>query len=140
MELKDSLIIKYNVCNDALASLYDAIILLERTDEISKSKEYLAFQDSVIKRFEYSLDVIWKYIKEYISDKFGITHKSPKETFREAFKQNLLNQQEAEFVLKMVDDRNETSHRYDRTRAKEISNVIPEYYKVLALLIKRAKP
>ena len=47
MELNNSLTAKYNICNNALESLHDAIELLQNTDEVSKSKEYLAFQDSV---------------------------------------------------------------------------------------------
>ena len=140
MELKDSIIIKYKSCNEALSSLHDAIKLLEKTDEVSQEVVYLAFQDSVIKRFEYSLDVSWKYVKEYLLDKFGITVKSPKETFREAFKQSLLSEKEAELALDMVDDRNETSHRYDHSRAKEISEIIPTYYNVLVGLMEKIRP
>ena len=140
MELKNSLKIKYNTCKDAIESLNDAISLLKNTDEISKYKEHLAFQDSVIKRFEYSLDIIWKYVKEYISENFGITVKSPKETFREAFKQNLLNQQETEQALDMVDDRNETTHRYDLAKAKKITTMIPKYYDLLINLLEKSKP
>lgn len=140
MELENNLKIKYDTCLDALESLNEAISLLEDTDEISKSKEHLAFQDSVIKRFEYSLDITWKYVKEYISKNFGIVVKSPKETFRESFKQDLLNQQETELALNMVDDRNETTHRYDLVRANEISSVIPKYYDLLINLLDRSKP
>ena len=139
MELKNNLVIKSQICHDALTSLHNAIKLLKATDEASKQDEYLAFQDSIIKRFEYSLDVTWKYVKEYLLEKFGITVKSPKETFREAFKQNLLSTQDAELALDMVDDRNETSHRYDEAKAKEISQIIPTYYDVLVRLLKKIK-
>ena len=140
MTLKDSILMRYRYCNEAFESLHDVIKLLEKTDEVSQQKEYLAFQDSVIKRFEYSLDVLWKYVKEYLLDKFGVTVKSPKETFREAFKQNLLSKQNTELALDMVDDRNETSHRYDCARAREISDKIPAYYEVLVALLKKTKP
>lgn len=140
MELKNSLILKYQICNAALDSLWDAIELLQNIDEDSKSKKYLAYQDSVIKRFEYSFYFSWKYVKEYIEKKYGVSVKSPKETFREAFKQNLLDDQDAECALDMVDDRNETSHRYDMAKAKEISKIIPKYYEVLVALIEKTKP
>lgn len=140
MEIKSNLVAKYNVCHDALATLEDAITLLEETDEISKNKEYLAFQDSVIKRFEYSLDVLWKYIKDFLSEKKGVTVKSPKDTFREAFKQGLLNEQEAIVMLEMVDNRNETTHRYDLAKAKEMGKIIPKYYDLLIELFERTKP
>ena len=139
MELKNNLKFKYDICQKALESLDDAIILLKNTDEISKSKEFLAFQDSVIQRFEYTLDEIWKYVKEYISNKYGIKVKSPKETFREAFKQNIINEQETKLALEMVDDRNETSHKYDMAKAKDISKSIPTYYDFFVKLLEITK-
>lgn len=139
MELKKDIKFKYEICQKALDSLQDAIELIENTDEISKEKEYLAYQDSVIKRFEYTLDVIWKYLKEYIFNKYGVVVKSPKETFREAFKQNMIDQDEAELALNMVDDRNETSHRYDMAKAKDISQMIPTYYDFFEKLLETTK-
>ena len=137
MELKNNLATKSHICHDALESLHNAIKLLHATDEVSKENEYLAFQDSVIKRFEYSLDVTWKYTKGYLLQKFGVTVKSPKETFRESFKQNLFDAHDAELSLAMIDDRNETSHRYNETKAKEICDIIPTYYEILVRLLKK---
>jgi len=140
MKIKSSLIAIYNICHDALAKLQDAITLFEETDEIAKNKEYLAFQDSVIIRFEYSLDVLWKYIKEYLSEKKGVTVKNPKDTFREAFKQGLLSEQDTIVMLEIVDNRNDTTHRYDLGKAKEMGKIIPQYYDLLLELFERTKP
>ena len=137
MEIDNNLIIKYNECKQALLTLGNSINLLKKTDETSKPDEYLAFQDSVIQRFEYSLDIIWKYVKDYIAKKHGVTVKSPKETFREAFRQNILNLQESELALEMVDDRNETTHRYDFAKAKETARNILKYQKLLTHLLER---
>ncbi len=139
MEIENNLSLKYEECNRAILTLNNSINLLKRTDEISKADEYLAFQDSVIQRFEYSLDIIWKYLKDYIQKKHGNTVKSPKETFREAFKQNILNKQESELALQMVDDRNETTHRYDYVKAKEIIKKIFKYQKLLTNILERTK-
>ena len=80
-----------------------------------------------------------KYIKSYLYEKFGSNVKSPKETFRESFKQNIISDIETELALQMVDSRNETSHRYDETKAKEISLLIPKYYALLVQFLEVTK-
>ena len=61
---------------------FDEIISIEKTDII---------RDSAIKRFEIILDLSWKTLKNYIEEKKGIICASPKDCFREAYKQGLLN-------------------------------------------------
>ena len=140
MEIKDTLLTdRQNICKKALNTLHNSIVLLKSVNAKSSPGEYLAFQDSVIKRFEFSLDVVWQYLKLYMSEKFGSNVKSPKETFKEAFKQGLLNSQDTEMALKMVDDRNDTSHLYDSAIAREIGQIIPKYYELLNHLLKTAK-
>ena len=73
MEIKDTLLIdRQDICKKALNTLYNSIALLKSVNAKSSPDQYLAFQDSVIKRFELSLDVVWKYLKLYMSKKFGL--------------------------------------------------------------------
>jgi hypothetical protein len=71
MEINNNLKIKYDVCKNALETLMNAIELLQNTNEVEREQEYLAFQDSVIKRFEYSIDIDVEIYKRVSCGKNG---------------------------------------------------------------------
>ena len=86
--------------------------------------------DGTIQRFEFTVELAWKTIKEYLEyEKFG-EFNSPRSAIKEAYKINLI--EDGEKWLDMLDDRNLTSHTYDENTAKEIyRNIISNYYEVL---------
>jgi nucleotidyltransferase substrate binding protein (TIGR01987 family) len=89
------------------------------------------FQDSVVKRFEISFDLLWKYLKEFLFVYHGIEVVSPKKVFKEALTQQLINHTELETFLAMCDDRNLTAHTYDRDHAQEVAETVLGYYFVI---------
>ncbi len=96
-------------------------------------------RDSVIKRFEYSWDAFWKYIKEYIAQVHGVYPDipTPKSIFRLALKLEIITEPEFYELLKTVDDRNRTAHIYNENLAQEISARIPEYTHLFFNIFKR---
>lgn len=96
-------------------------------------------RDSLIKRFEYSFDLTWKYIKTYLKTIYGIDTASPKKVFRESAVQKLATKQETDKLIDMVDDRNLTSHTYNENLANEVCSSIPGYYKLMSELVEKAK-
>ena len=66
-------------------------------------------RDAAIKRFEYTSEIFWKVIKDYLEVHEGIICNSPKSCFKEVFKVGLLSEEETIKILEMVDDRNLTS-------------------------------
>jgi nucleotidyltransferase substrate binding protein (TIGR01987 family) len=96
-------------------------------------------RDAVIKRFEYTFEALWKYLKEYLLIKEGKTANTPKSCFREALSAGLLTEDECQFFLEMTDDGNLTSHTYEEVTAEELFKKIPRYDEEMGKLLERAK-
>jgi nucleotidyltransferase substrate binding protein (TIGR01987 family) len=101
-------------------------------DEILKEPFSIIVRDAAIQRFEYTFEIFWKLLKEYLKEYEGVICDSPKSCIREAFKQNLfLNEKETIGALNMVDDRNMTSHTYHENVAQGIYKNLKNYYKLM---------
>lgn len=94
--------------------------------------------DGTIQRFEFTVELAWKLIKEYLeSEKFG-EFNSPKSVIKEAYKVQII--QNGEEWIEMLDDRNLTSHTYDEEVAKEIyHNILHKYYQNFVKLEEKLK-
>lgn len=135
---------KYRSACDAALRLKDAVSDLEVTnfqhDETTPEGERIirTYRNSLVKIFEISFDVFWKYAKEYLREIHGVDLNSPKTVFRELFKNECVNEQETKTLLAMVDDRNRLVHTYSEDVAIKISHEVPNYYilihKVLEVL------
>ncbi len=93
---------------NALSRLKEAI----SCNEAAELKE-----DAVIKRFEFTYELLWKCFKK-IAQIEKIECFSPKSSFQAAFKMGLLSN---EFIfLDMIDARNRTTHVYSRDESHQI--------------------
>jgi nucleotidyltransferase substrate binding protein (TIGR01987 family) len=97
---------------------------LNRLKEAIKLEKNDIVRDSAIKRFEFTLDLSWKMLKAFLEEKLGITVRSPKECFREAYRQGLI-EYDADW-LTLVDLRNETAHIYNEEIAEKIYQYLPK--------------
>jgi nucleotidyltransferase substrate binding protein (TIGR01987 family) len=110
-------------------------------DKESKTpQQHSKARDSVIKRFEFCFDLLWKCLKDYLEKQCGINIASPKATFRECLAQNCINKEEFDGLLSMLDGRNNTSHRYDEFMAEDIANRAKTHYTLMSTLQGRLKP
>jgi nucleotidyltransferase substrate binding protein (TIGR01987 family) len=91
---------------------------LLRLDEALAEPKTDIVRDSAIQRFEFTLDLGWKTLKTFLEDKKGIVCASPKECFREAYRQSVVGYENE--WLKLVDMRNETVHTYNEETAEKI--------------------
>jgi nucleotidyltransferase substrate binding protein (TIGR01987 family) len=82
-------------------------------------------KDGVIQRFEFTFELIWKALKIFLRNS-GITAKTPKESLQEAFKIGWLKE-EKDF-MDMLEDRNKTTHIYNKETAEEIFERIKNNY------------
>ena len=107
-----------------------ALTRLKEAIDMYKDDKNAVLLDGTIQRFEFTVELAWKTIKEYLEyEKFG-EFNSPRSAIKEAYKINLI--EDGEKWLDMLDDRNLTSHTYDENTAKEIyRNIISNYYEVL---------
>ena len=80
-------------------------------------------RDSAIQRFEFTLDLSWKMAKAFLEEKKGVVCVSPKECFRESYRQGLIEYSDE--WIKFVDMRNETVHTYKEEVAEKIYVYLP---------------
>jgi len=97
----------------------------EKLDEgIKQAKDELD-KDGVIQRFEFTFELLWKALKIYLEYQ-GIIVKTPRESFMEAFRINIISDEK--IFLDMLEDRNNTSHIYDKKTSEKIFNRIKNIY------------
>lgn len=100
-----------------------------------------SIRDSMIQRFEFSIDLIWKYLKEYLTsvERMSLEIKTPRSIFRSLCNAKILSEKETEFAIEMVDNRNRTSHIYKEEMAEEIASQIPEYHLFMSSVMARTQ-
>lgn len=114
-----------------------AIKALKTLEEIVDEPYSTIVRDASIKRFEYSFDIFWKVIKDYLRVEEGIECASPKSCFREAYKVGIISEEETVKVLEMTDDRNLCTHTYDEEAIEEIYQQVRDYWKLMDDICKR---
>ena len=117
--------------NKANELLDDYKKCLSRLSEILKrdSEKDPDLIDGTIQRFEFTFEIAWKLMKEILDDR-GVLVNSPKITIKEAFREKFF--EDGDGWIKMLEDRNLTSHTYKQDLANEIYERIKnKHYKLL---------
>lgn len=122
-----------DVLEYSIKKLKDAYKKLD--EGIKQAKDELD-KDGVIQRFEFTFELLWKALKIYLEYQ-GIIVRTPRESFMEAFRINIINDEK--IFLDMLEDRNNTSHIYDKKTSEKIFNRIkniytPEIAKIIDIL------
>jgi len=134
----EELKLKYEHAQKAIKSIKAALERAKKSFEDELAKEMA--QESIIKRFEYSIDTLWKYLKLYLLIKHGVEQKSPKQVFKECFRVGLITEDQTTQALEMIDDRNLTSHTYNEAIAEEIATTIPSHFELMNHIIESITP
>jgi nucleotidyltransferase substrate binding protein (TIGR01987 family) len=93
--------------------------------------------DGAIKRFELTYELSWKVIRLYLED-LGIICKSPRECFKQAKVNGLIDNEE--LWMEMIETRNRLVHEYSAEFSREIFEEIKtKYVKILEDLYKTLK-
>ncbi len=82
--------------------------LEEATDQIELNE---LERNGLIQRFEFTIDLAWKVMKDYLEDKGFVFKPTPKDTFRQAQEAGLID-----YAQPLIDGlvmRNELSHDYN---------------------------
>lgn len=109
---------------ESYESLGDAIERLGEVLEMGKDDRGVV-ADATIQRFEFTFELLWKTFKRFLSRE-GIQVKTPRETLVACYQIGWIDDEE--LWLKMLEDRNETSHIYDKEKALEIYERIRHYH------------
>ncbi len=137
---------KLDILLDALKSLKKGITLFYKYEGIFQEKNtpenkevFESMRDSLIQRFEYSIDILSKIIKVYLEEieKVPLEINSPRGIIREAVNTRLLSEKEGKSCMKIIEARNKTSHTYHEIMAEEIAQQIPEFYELMQKIADR---
>ncbi len=89
----------------------------QRLKEAGKTKATQMNKDATIQRFEFTFELAWKTIQEYVKDQ-GFDCKSPKSCLREGARLDLISNLEKWFVF--LEHRNLIAHTYNEKMANKI--------------------
>lgn len=113
------------ILNKALLSLAEAL------DE--KVTDNPLAIDATIRRFKLSFELFWKVLKEKLAEQ-GVTAKSPKQALQEAYQLEWIHDEA--LWLKMLEDRDQTSHTYNDDLAAKIYSHVAQYYEKMSQVYK----
>jgi nucleotidyltransferase substrate binding protein (TIGR01987 family) len=83
-------------------------------------------QQGLIKAFEYSYELGWNSLRDLLLDRGATDLIGSRDTLRQAFRSGLI--EDGEGWMRMIQDRNLTSHTYNRSQAEEIAQRIETRY------------
>ncbi len=115
----------------AVTSLGNALCVTsaEKLSAMSEEQQKVMIA-GVIKNFEFTYELCWKFMKRWLKDNMGKTEVegvSRRELFRLGAASNLIT--DIDPWMKYHDARNETSHTYDQDTAREIYEISKTFFK-----------
>jgi nucleotidyltransferase substrate binding protein (TIGR01987 family) len=107
--------------------------LAQLTKFIDKGELNELEKQGLIKAFEYTHELAWKLLKAFLSRQGTQEIYGSRDATRAAFNLELI--EDGESWMRMIEDRNRTSHTYNQTVAEEIAANITERYFELFLAL-----
>ena len=104
-----------------------ALITVKNAVELSQKRELSDLEkQGLIKGFEFTFELAWNVIKDYLKEQ-GITGIiGSKNAIRHAFNNGIID--DGEEWMDMLKDRNLASHTYDEKTSEDICNAIKKNY------------
>jgi len=110
----------------ALIQLEEAVVLSELRDLSNLEKQ------GVIQAFEFTHELAWNVLKDFLEDQGNQNIKGSKDATREAFKVSLITN--GEKWMAMIQSRNISSHTYDEATANSlVIAIINDYFPLFQL-------
>ena len=105
----------------------DLLNATERLKEALKQEENDIVIDCVLHRFEFTFELAWKTLKDYLEYlRISSNTGSPREVLKESYAHNLI--ENGEVWIKMMLARNSLSHLYDEEESRKIYEDIKNKY------------
>ena len=109
----------------AFIQLKSAINKFDKLDDLAK--------EGMVQRFEYTYELAWKTIKDFIESK-GEAEKYQKDVLKKAFQLDIID--DGEIWLEMLSKRNLMAHTYNETIFKEVvTDIVKKFYPEIEKLI-----
>ena len=107
--------------------------LNEANIEYKKSSKNDIYRDALIKRFEFTFELAWKCLKEYLEFNGVPVRDTPRDIIKTAYQRYLINNEQ--IWLEMITARNTTAHIYKEEQAIAVAdNISLKFCKELATL------
>lgn len=120
---------RLNNLNAALQQLIEAVNLAK------KRKLSLLEQQGLIQAFEFTHELAWNVMKDYIYFQGNTAISGSRDATREAFKVGLIS--DGDTWMEMIKSRNLCSHTYNKILAEEISEKIITSYSNIFVIFSR---
>jgi nucleotidyltransferase substrate binding protein (TIGR01987 family) len=123
----------------ALTQLFDDLgRSLDRLGEaLTVSADEPLVIDGTIQRFEFTFELFWKAVRRLLARQ-GIEANSPKAVLQQAYRLGWLDDEPR--WLKLLEDRNLTSHTYREPLALEIYGRVPVHHAAMRAAFDRLRP
>jgi nucleotidyltransferase substrate binding protein (TIGR01987 family) len=89
----------------------------------------------VAQKFEYTFELCWKCIKDFLKRQEGIDEATPKKIIKAFYLAGYAIEDDYLALLRAVDDRNLLSHIYNEATFAEILARIPEHARLIGRVI-----
>lgn len=111
-----------------------ALQQLQSAVELSQQRELSNLEkQGVIQAFEFTHELAWNVLKDYLQDQGNQNIRGSKDATREAFKVQLIT--DGEGWMAMIQSRNISSHTYDERTAEQLAGAITAQYFPLFLAL-----
>jgi nucleotidyltransferase substrate binding protein (TIGR01987 family) len=116
---------RFSNYNKALKKLSEAIDFVKKNPQEELPGEIL--KEGIIQRFEYTHELAWNVMKDFLLEIGDVTLYGSKDASREAFKTELIT--DGDVWMEMIKSRNKTTHTYNKETAQEIYlKILNEYH------------
>jgi len=117
------------------ANYQKALLQLQSAADLSKQRALSQLEkQGVIQAFEFTHELAWNLLKDFLQDQGNQNIKGSKDATREAFKVELI--QDGEQWMAMIQSRNISSHTYDERTAEQLVDAIIHHYYPLFVALK----
>jgi nucleotidyltransferase substrate binding protein (TIGR01987 family) len=116
------------------ANYKKALAQLKNAVELSRQRALSQLEkQGVIQAFEFTHELAWNVLKDYLQDQGNQAIKGSKDATREAFKVELIV--DGEQWMAMIQSRNVSSHTYDEQTAEQmVTVIIRDYFPLFEVL------
>lgn len=108
--------------------------LRQLSDAVARSDIDKLHEQGIIQCFKYTFELAWKTLQDFLTEVRGYTEvRGPRPSLETAFQDAIIEDGQA--WLKILQDRNLTSHLYDETEMQDILQRIREQHHPLFLAL-----
>lgn len=146
----DNVKIKFLNLQKALASLHETLAYFEKIKKITNKQHllddydivYKISRDSVIQRFEYTIELFWKFLRLYLEQvkQAHVETNTPSDVIRTACHTRIIDEEDSRMCIRMIKSRNLTSHIYKDEFAEQLAQDIPQYYQFMTKISSTIQP